>query len=125
MSEQHLALGKMLRVRYGIVVEDPLPDKWSELISALYERDRLDQVRHEIHRDPRRPRLYERKLLIADRHIVDAERRIAEQRVRISRWRKSGLDTGEAKELLRKFEEILREMFRHRAIIVQQIREGR
>lgn len=128
MSEQHLAflckLGKMLRVHYGRVVEEPLPHDLSELISAFYERDRLDQVRHAIRRDPGQPRLHERKLLIADRHIVDGERRIAEQRVRISRLRKSGLDTREARRLLHKFEEILREMFRHRAMIVQQIREG-
>ena len=38
MSEQHLALGKMLRVRYGRVAEDPLPREWIELISAFYER---------------------------------------------------------------------------------------
>src|SRR5262245_56073117 len=110
MSQQHLAilrkLGKMLRVHYGRVVEEPLPHKWRELISALYERDRLDQVRHAIRRDPRQPRLYERKLLIADRRIADGERRIAEQRVRISRLRKSGLDTREAKRLLHKFEQI-------------------
>jgi hypothetical protein len=79
MSQQHLAilrkLGKTLRVHYGRVVEEPWPHKWRELISALYERDRLDQVRHTIRRDPRQPRLYERKLLIADRLWPSSERK--------------------------------------------------
>jgi hypothetical protein len=70
----------------------------------------------------RRQSLYE--LLIADRHIVGG-RRIAKQGIRISRSRESGLDTQEAKWLLHEFEEILREMFRHRGMIVRQLREGR
>ena len=117
-------LGRTLHAHYSRVVEDPLPRQWVGLINALHERDRLDQARH-IGRDSHQHRLYERKLLIADRHIVDGELRTADQRARISRLRKSGLDTREAKRLLHKFEEILREMFRHRAMIVQQIREGR
>jgi len=129
MPQRHAAfllqLGKMLHVRYSRGVEDPLPQHWVELVKALDERNRLNQVSRPADKDSRQQRLYERKLLIADRQIVDGERRIAEQRVRISRLRKGGLDTREAKQLLHEFEEILREMFRHRAMIVQQIREGR
>ena len=120
-----LRLAKMLHVQYSRFVEDPLPQQWGELIRALDQRDRLDQGQHTKDRDPRQRRLYERKLLVADRHIVEGERRAADQRARISRLRKNGHDTQEAKRLLHTFEEILREMFRHRTMIVQQIREGR
>jgi hypothetical protein len=33
-------LAKMLRVHYGRIAEEPLPDRWVELIHALNERDR-------------------------------------------------------------------------------------
>ena len=131
MAEQRATflpqLGKVLHIHYSSVVEDPMPEQWVELISALKERDRLDKHQHAIDED-----LHERKLLVADRHIVDGERRVSEQRIRISRFRKSGLDTWDAEWLLHQFEVIVREMFRHRAmlihhraIIIQPICDGR
>jgi hypothetical protein len=34
-------LGKLLHVHYDCIVDEPLPDRWVELIRALHDRERL------------------------------------------------------------------------------------
>jgi len=120
MAEQRATLfwqlGKMLlHVHYRGVVEEPVPQRWVELISALKVRDRLVNQRRATNEDL--------QLLIADRHIADGERRVAEQRILISRLCHSGLDTSEAEWLLGEFEQILQEMLCHRQLLIQRTRQ--
>ena len=115
MAEQRATLfwqlGKMLHIHYSGVVEEPVPQRWVELISALNEQDRLVNQRRATNEDL--------QLLVADRHIADGERRVAEQRILISRLCHSGLDSSEAEWLLGEFEQILQEMLRHRQLLIQ------
>jgi len=65
-----------------------------------------------------------RHLAQANRHIEEATRRIARQELLIAKLERNGRDTTTAKELLRHFEELLRLMVRHRALILQRLGEA-
>ena len=114
-------LGEMLHVHYSSAVDDSLPQLWVELITALHERERACLGEQ---RQPTDQELRLRHLMIADRHIAGGERRVAEQRIRISRLHVCGLDTSDAEWLLGQFEEILREMLRHKQIMLQNIHQA-
>jgi hypothetical protein len=60
-----------------------------------------------------------RHLAQANRHIVEAARRIARQELLIAKLEHNGRDTTAAAELLRQFEEIQQLMVRHRDMILQ------
>ena len=110
-------LGKMLHVHYSSAVDDSLPRHWLELVDALHERENcLREQRQLTDRQ-----LHLRHLMAADCHIADGERRVAEQRIRISRLHVCGLDTSDAEWLLVRFEEILQEMLRHKQIMLQNV----
>src|SRR5262245_18739972 len=92
-----------------------------ELISASMSRIAWMNSGHEVDKVLPEHAFYERKLLIADRHIADGERCIAEQRLRVCYLRHRGLDTLDAEWLLRQFDQILEEMLGHRRMIVHKI----
>jgi hypothetical protein len=96
-------IGRMLHAHYSSTVEAPLPGRWVELAGSLEQQ------------------FYARGLSQADQDIAKGKRHVAEQRERVARMRENGLDTAEAERLLSRFEAILEEMLRHKAMILERM----
>ena len=58
-------------------------------------------------------------LVLAERHIVEGERRVTEQCLRVETLRADGHDTVEAEKLLRTLKATLVEFCDHRTLILQ------
>ncbi|WP_262031495.1 hypothetical protein [Microvirga sp. Mcv34] len=63
-------------------------------------------------------------LILADRHLAEGKRRIAEQIVLIQNLTRCGHDTTEAKKLLQNFEDTLEIWHTHRGLILDAIARG-
>lgn len=57
----------------------------------------------------------------ADTHVVNGERRVSEQRMRLEQLRADGYQTGEAEHLLVNLEQTLAQMQAHREVILRTI----
>jgi|RhiMethySRZTD1v2_1073278.scaffolds.fasta_scaffold1071139_2 hypothetical protein len=57
----------------------------------------------------------------AVRYVAEAERRVADQRLRIAKLERGGHDTGHARDLLRLFEETYRLMVVHRDVVLRHL----
>jgi hypothetical protein len=60
----------------------------------------------------------------ATRHVAEAERRIAEQRLRVAELERDGHDAGQARSLLRLFEQTYSLMVEHRRMILRHLRQS-
>jgi translation initiation factor 1 (eIF-1/SUI1) len=65
-----------------------------------------------------------RHLELANRHIAECQQRIAEQKVRIARVERRGRDTATSNELLEVFQETLKQMMRHRDLILRELAQN-
>jgi hypothetical protein len=57
----------------------------------------------------------------ANRHIAEGRVRIAAQRARVALMERGGRDTGLSRDLLRHFERALEHMLEHREVILREI----
>jgi hypothetical protein len=64
-------------------------------------------------------------LALANRHVVEADERIAVQRERIERRRRAGRDTGASEDLLRLLLETRELMLAHQELLEREMAEWR
>ena|SRR5215468_6951398 len=103
-----------LRAQYGPILNEPLPDRWCELIQHLNENERSSARARRAWLRADSLTLARQHLAEADRHLAEGRQRVADQRVRIARLERGGLDTPQSNRFLGLLEQTLALMVAHR-----------
>ena len=112
-----------LQAVYGPILNEPLPDRWCELIQHLNEKERARiQARRAWLRADLQARA-KRHLAEANRNLAEGKQRVADHKARIARLERSGAGTTHSNRFLDLLEQSLALMVAHREMIAKEIRD--